>query len=520
MRALETHPNPGIKLHLSNGNNFELDRDSGAVLTSQLLSCVTLPQFERFESHELPSSIVGTLLASLPSTVDEARIMYGKSGPMRSNEFLKVPASRDGAHNEDMGSLRILRFVSDNFALNRHHFQTWSRRTRFSMLEMLDVRGTLTNCAMRWMIENTPFVALTDLSMSDGLFAEDNDSFLGGFIYELGRPFLLSLPPLQGFSMVSVPHLDCLSEILAHHGPSLRRLHFRPTVPKLAMDRSRALNEIEMIRELCPNLQHLTFCIRRTRGDTREVAIYRFLGTLPKVVSLDLTLDASVDPHSPAHNFARFHNAPSNNYATESRVIPHLVQQPHDIKDDQAYWGRTFPKRLNDPFPYREFKNGHIRDAFVNGAVDENLVKSIFRIIASSKGPTSSPLQALKVRVVCRNDLGEFPKVQPVFDELAQSWIVTPSPRDDRIPPLVAYKLDSPRRSLERVRENPRLDPRVETIFRRIWPELGTGGWTKEWKSFPLDEYVIPFGGRLLYTNSLPSQNDMKGTSARRRTGR
>lgn len=48
---------------------------------------------------------------------------------------------------------------------------------------------------------------------------------------------------------------------------------------------------------------------------------------------------------------------------------------------------------------WRNPRKGHIRDAFINSAVDETLARSIFRTISSGKPNGSVTLERLKVRV-------------------------------------------------------------------------------------------------------------------------
>jgi len=81
------------------------------------------------------------------------------------------------------------------------------------------------------------------------------------------------------------------ASVLEHHGKSLRGLwlgifgFLEPLVFDAGL--------VDEIRGHCPILEVLKLPIPRSKGDRRELAIYRTLGAIPRLQKLSLTLDSS-----------------------------------------------------------------------------------------------------------------------------------------------------------------------------------------------------------------------------------
>ncbi|PON20377.1 hypothetical protein TGAM01_v210756 [Trichoderma gamsii] len=152
-------------------------------------------------------------------------------------------------------------------------------------------------------------------------------------------------------------------------------------------------------------------------------------------------------------------------------------------------------KMLKVPLDYNRYpRKGHVRDAFINCAVDENLARSIFVVILSGKNKSIRPLLLcrLKIDVIGGCSFGTSVSVSilsDVIDELSRSWTVERSlvQADDILQKLEVHE------GTNQIQQrhfgcSDSLHPEVEQIFRRIWPTKGKKvlNWRKEWHSLPL----------------------------------
>ncbi|KAI9154908.1 hypothetical protein HJFPF1_07468 [Paramyrothecium foliicola] len=101
---------------------------------------------------------------------------------------------------------------------------------------------------------------------------------------------------------------------------------------------------VEQLVEQCPLLEDLALPIQRLKGNVDEVSIYNTLSRLRNLRHLSLLL----------------------------MVIPNLLSL------ESSSFDKFDLQPLKDFPPYQ---NGHMRDAFVNSAVDEALARSIFHVI-------------------------------------------------------------------------------------------------------------------------------------------
>jgi hypothetical protein len=137
---------------------------------------------------------------------------------------------------------------------------------------------------------------------------------------------------------------------------------------------------------------------------------------------------------------------------------------------------------------------GHIRDAMINSAIDGNLAKAVFDMVASSAesnaglSDASGPFCMKKTsRLRCMSlaakdgglfGSGQDSRLNPVPRELEKKWWV---------------ERHLPDADLEAWREEPDhgfvpkppkyITPNVEAVFRGIWPAKG-GRWFDEWHAF------------------------------------
>lgn len=247
--------------------------------------------------------------------------------------------------------------------------------------------------------------------------------------------------------------------------PGLETLELRtcliPGGPPLLDD------HIHQLADLCPRLENLTIEVRRSRGDISEIARYRSLGRLPRLQVLELCLDASPPPHP-----ANFNTA---------------IEPWFDEKDTEY-----LPSMLGPAY-----RQGHVRDVFVNSAIDEVLARTIFEVIEGAKPRHSGrapplPLERLELyawggAAFPRWSFDDFTPFHHLLAALKQVWMVKPDTREDgqgmpRVDEIYLGANESFLRKqyLDHVEE----DGYWFGIWRRVWPVEREGvDWWDDWKS-------------------------------------
>ncbi|THZ00127.1 hypothetical protein D6C92_01956 [Aureobasidium pullulans] len=247
-------------------------------------------------------------------------------------------------------------------------------------------------------------------------------------------------------------------------------------------------------------LEDLTLAIRRSKGDENEVAIYKTLGSLPRLQTLDLTLDCadeSILPHVVGPDTSFLGRAVGKD-VTDNDEAMELTQ---DLSSDDFH-RQTFKDLQTADGTHLSY--GHIRDAFINSALDEKLARAIHQIMIAAKGPRSLPLQRLKLgtRGGCQFGSIDSGVLAGVCDYMGRPVLVECSLPGSGPTRLSVTQVEDSRDSYHPsfynfayTRDGPptELDSQTEAVFRRLWPvksKVG-GSWQKEWHSLPLAEPAI-----------------------------
>jgi hypothetical protein len=201
----------------------------------------------------------------------------------------------------------------------------------------------------------------------------------------------------------------------------------------------------------------------RTEGDASELALYTALGSHPRVQSLWLDLDCSVDVG-----------------AEKPWATPPPDAQHREVFHRKQYICRTL----------------------INCTIDSNLAADMFRRIASAKSPGSAPLQNIQFNIVNAGVImtrGRESRVrrEDVYRHFTRTWSCGFDPRDDRPNEVLAAE---PKARL-RAREQAEADHairwpldvalglgRLEAVFRDIWPKGAGDDWRNDWRSLPLED--------------------------------
>jgi hypothetical protein len=361
-------------------------------------------------------------------------------------------------HRFSPGSLRFLQLESYS-SIMKELVEDWRAHTDFSVLRVLKLQNVLEEDALNFLAMNCRFPSLVTLALR--LCNRDLQRQPTINYDDITSRFLRSLPHLSTIELVGQVSNVIFDSVLDHHGSSLRKLWVLPLTYQSLTQR-----DIRRIRDHCPLLEDLRLTIRRSRGDATEVATYKALGSLPKLRHLSLGLDAT-------------------GYDVLSDAFVVIPDDPSFDEFDQQYF------KVLGGHNYRNPRNGHLQDAFINSALDETLARAIFRTISLGKRDGSLPLERLKVRVNGGWALGQTsrtPDLERIICNLSRSWLVEPKPRDDCRHELVVRELGRQERQTKEARSPQTMPTAYEPIFRRIWPAKQEGGsdWRDDWHSLPL----------------------------------
>jgi hypothetical protein len=317
-------------------------------------------------------------------------------------------------------------------------------------LKTLKINATLVPDALEYMATECHFSSLAHLEVNFNL--NDESEFTTEYL-TTASSFLTNLPVLSILIVRGWHSGFATYSTLKHHRPRLIRLSMIPVSGQTI-----SLQNLNCLVEKCPLLEELSIRIKRSRGDAQEVSMYRRIGSLLRLRYLDLQLDASdpdviseVDDHDDDDLLER--------YNTSS----------FDILDQQ------YPEESN-------LQDDHLRNTFINGALDRDLAECIFQTI--TLGKRSSVLQSMDIQVTgagCPSlSQGHIAGFQDVLEALGQ--------------PHRVFRQDNGVSRVERV-EDPRwlfkhssfsyMLPYVRYTFEQLWPPKADN-WYESWHSFPL----------------------------------
>lgn len=242
-------------------------------------------------------------------------------------------------------------------------------------------------------------------------------------------------------------------------------------------------DHILQLAQLCPLIEKLTVEVKRSRGDAAEVRRYRALGRLPRLQHLELTLDAS----PPAAISTRSTTGPLV-VTLETAIEPWFDEQ-----DSQYLRGRLAPHR-----------EGHVRDALINSAVDAALARSIFGVIDRAKpyGLLPNVLRLERLELCASGGMAFRPRAMLVlpgialrrfFAALRRSWVAERDVRDDSRDVVLVREthVGQRQRMLKFHNVQKAREPQYEYLFglwRRVWPVEHEGiDWWEDWQSYPLE---------------------------------
>ncbi|KAI9713617.1 MAG: hypothetical protein M1820_001000 [Bogoriella megaspora] len=363
--------------------------------------------------------------------------------------------------------------------------RAWAEHTDFGSLRHLALGGghTLTSergmceVVLGWIVQNCSFPQLKTLRVHLG-----RDDMI---VERLGYPdaavaFFKTFEPLEELIVSGPLDLKILDAILSQHGPTLQKLSLRPTEGETSVENGRIRSEVPMVFEKehllliqaqCPALRELAIPVKRTQSNAIEAEIYRTFGKMECLEILFLTLDCS-----------------------DWRVSRDSTRRDEPSFDE-------FDREIVYDLDF--LQKGHVRETFMNCAVDETLARSIWDVICQAK--LGKPLQSLKLWTHGGDQWGNGTSnggIGPIVDKLSRSWLIERDVGNDN--GIITVKELSRRgREIRDQKEAAIQATRLKKfgaeanvergwgvfrqIFHRIWPpKEGSKNWREDWKSLPL----------------------------------
>jgi hypothetical protein len=416
------------------------------------------------------------LAAGLAPNLKEVTLMEIHSPLASSQRSERRPPWQGlpGYSRKMVGSLTLLSVLHPELDT----LQEWAKHTDFTKLRHLRI-GTgfretslgVSGEEMEWIARNISFTSLKtlciDLDRRDDIGEKPH-------YCDNAIDFFQSLGPLEELSINGPMEPRMLKAVLNHHGPTLKRLSMVPDESKSNMRDRKEIpltfteSRITQIQALCPVLESLTIPVYRDKSSASEAAIYRCFSGMASLRYLFLILDCAT------------------------------WRMNRDATYDPQFEGTD--NQVLTAIHYCVVKRGHLKDHFINSAVDKELARSIWMKITQNK--IGKRLERLKLwtKSAFRTGPAEYALVTLLTKRTARSWLIEHSPRDDREEVTV-------KELMQRAREEQNLfvptaehrDPNatgaakflseiVET-FESIWPPKPDSiDWRDDWHSFPLQD--------------------------------
>ncbi|GAB1209174.1 hypothetical protein APSETT445_007941 [Aspergillus pseudonomiae] len=396
---------------------------------------------------------------------------------------LPIPLQKPKTDEDDISippaSLKLLRII-DQVPLTARMLLEWGKHTRFSELETLELCSLAKPKALMIWSQQLKFPKLKVLYLQLKAHAFLEEDAPTTEFYEAATHFIKSLPPLKELYLEGWHSLVSLNPLVRHHGCCLRRLDLAgPQAWQCLTER-----DILQLGEHCPLLESLDLTIPRSQGDATEVALYKAIGTIPRLKYLHLHLDISdATLGTSQDNMARATDT-EQEFHRGRNPIPNTPTKPPSEPSFDKFGNKFSVKDLGGCYRSR---NGHIQRLFRNSAVDSNLACSIFRIISGNKAVGSSLLERMIIRLQC----SAF-ETHTLFSQLVHifpcAWLVERNSRDDRRGEVMATQVASCPYT-KTLFGSSFLEPWKE-VFRSVWPGVGMGSgdaWWDDWRSFSLE---------------------------------
>lgn len=272
--------------------------------------------------------------------------------------------------------------------------ESLKENTDFSVLKVLRFNFEIEKETLEYLSTECEFSSLTELELKLEYHNRPNPSTYNSAV----SSFLTKIPALTILKLYAWNSELATGLIFEHLGSSLRQLTLLPAVSERL-----SLQDLQEIAHNCPYLEELKNTVSRSKGDAQERAKYEVLGSFPRLQHLALRFDP-LDFHVAQEKRAE------NGYNMERRIVmpsdPSFNDFDQQSCNELAYQANGF---------HRIPRKGHIRDAFINGALDCDLAISIWDTISLEKSsprrnhnPNVTALPLVSMEVTVRLE-GQYP---------------------------------------------------------------------------------------------------------------
>jgi hypothetical protein len=286
--------------------------------------------------------------------------------------------------------------------------------------------------------------------------------------------FFASTNPLRSLALSGSLHGPLLDVIADRHGATLQELELNPFADGYDMPgpplRITAM-VMEMLAVKCPRLAILTLTLRRSIGDRTETRCYEALGTLPHLRRLSLKLDCT--------------NASA-----------------WDLKPEED-WGDFDKATLTHPGSSPKIYNGHLKQAIINSALDEFLVRDIWTVINKTPPGGKDTLESLNIYTYGGSSFGNSHPgdLMDICSHVSRSYCVTRMDRDkdgEEGSGILVVELSKKEREQRDESKKKHEQIMLEkwghrgmngsswVVFNHLWPFREDEDWRIKWKSWPL----------------------------------
>lgn len=455
---------PGCRLHLhslwmhANPGYSEITPHDFTLITSPSLYSVDL----YCGTYDNITESIGRLqeetmlrILELAPNLKEVKLRRTRHrSPLAPLELQRFSLEGDNSPAVRLASLKSLSLhdAGQSMLMKSTVLTEWRQYVDFARLERLELRPAVHQAAIDTLTEYATFdqgfrcLRSLELDISPHSPSRHTASF-----YESVTLFLTKIPPLSVIDLTGWHSRVSIESIAMRHGPRLRKLH----LARFPVSWQHAKEEnICQLGRYCPLLEELSIPIQRSKGDSKEVALYRALGTLKSLQYLDLWLDVSPTALYREEDFLEVPPQEQSFQAIESPTDPSFDE--FDNEHTELYSGDLY-----------KLRKGHIRDVMINSVVDIDLASAIFRVVSCAKSQSTQPLEAIKVSVKGNGDTGS--RLTELVDLFSSSWIIRRDTREGRLGEITVESNDSITYHITEKRRSD-LGQELDEIFRRIWP--------------------------------------------------
>ncbi|KAL2789070.1 hypothetical protein BJX66DRAFT_352284 [Aspergillus keveii] len=310
---------------------------------------------------------------------------------------------------------------------NEERFEVWEQAISFSRLRNLQLwrarRSTLARARL-CDLSSLRTLALDVFNDRHSIDASPVDRAVAGF--------LTSLPRLESLHLTGPWSTETFTAVLQHHGRSVRTLSLHPSETRRLHQFLITPSKIQALGKYCPNLRDIRLQVKRSAGDQEEQEIYGAIAALPKVRHVSLQLD--------------IYN----------------------------------PVKVGLPERSLERDSEHVRQIFINMAVDAKLAEEIARLIAS-QGHIETVTLDIGINVTgILGDVARYMKRQ---------WKCFIVPRDTVDLEVVVKEINVERRKRRQKGEADTKMIDFAKAFPSVWTQdVDLSDWRHAWHSFPLQK--------------------------------